>query len=371
MATAHASECPKSFAVCKWQCGKRFLKPYREVVLQEHEQNCDHRQVQCPWGCGQLMRFLELPLCTEHTLECPNGKVKCRYKCGHFQLQPFDGKAMQQHEAACLKRPYRMCLHGCGHKEYVLVGDDGKANMKEAMMRHETEVCQYRPVRCEYCQEELLWCRLAEHQQLVACPCNCGHRDRACVMGLHTAVCEYEPWACQNQCGNVLSEEDKAAGRFCCDVAATAALVEECLTCGKSVTEIHFSGVACCPNPVRSGRRPSNSLAKPDVDVVLASGRTITIRSEYRKQGISQGNGAEGTGGVDDIEPTGPNEARRSELWSSSVAGPVAEGNLGGASVEMHMGAAGMRRSSIAGSESGGSGGWQRKWSGQVGGLGR
>lgn len=124
--------------------------------FEAHEEECEHRQVKCNL-CNVYVKFYEQK---EHRDElCPHTMIKCPNKKCNYMTQRFK---MKRHTPQCTFS-ITFCNNGCGAQF------DGKQTSEH------NEVCDLRPVECEFCDIMVRYNVLDVHYSL------CPQREVECV----------------------------------------------------------------------------------------------------------------------------------------------------------------------------------------------
>jgi len=209
----HEKTCRYSQHVCTFQGCKQNLQGQDP---EEHKARCEWRIVNCPnQGCSQRQPFRDLQ---QHRDTCPFRIRSCRYahrgcdksmtardEAEHHRLCDFREEPcpncrkpqihgqLKAHEQQCRQNseevtPCRYHEQGCAHTPFA-----------RDLEAHETKVCEFRPVPCEFKQ--------------------CLEKPMAKDRPDHVQNCKYRPVDCRNKssgCGdNMTFVEEQAHAQIC------------------------------------------------------------------------------------------------------------------------------------------------------------
>lgn len=177
----HAQICEFNKKQCK---GCKSL--YFEKDFHSHEEECESRLVKCNL-CNSYTKFKDQK--THRDDVCPGTMVKCPNRKCNYMTQRFK---INRHGASCT---YRMitCSNGC----------DAVFDHKEQSSHN--EICNRRPVKCEFCDINVPYNNLNEHYNLCPKkPAECKWCSSTVVFGSmtnHEIVCPKKKVKCSQDCG--------------------------------------------------------------------------------------------------------------------------------------------------------------------------
>ena len=179
--SSHLGECQYSCVTCG-QCLRNVLRKYLSFHLQ-HE--CPKRVVNC-WHCGTAGEY-DFITSERHQVECPDYPVGCPRKCENSQR--VRRKELKSHADVCPLEPVR-CR-------------DCKCDLLRRQLAHHSEnECQYRLVRCPYCNRQGTYKDFTPHIKIceeapVDCPNKCGQDLKRKQLACHRQqICPLEPTVC-------------------------------------------------------------------------------------------------------------------------------------------------------------------------------
>ena len=129
--------CPNRPAQCKY-CGEGV----HQIEKLQHEKNCSHRSLPCPYKCGAVVT----PTTREEHIksECKHRFISCPFKCRLGQIRAID---LEKHTLEECENRLVCCPLGCV---------DQQTNANTLIAQHALNIhCKYecpeRPVRCARC----------------------------------------------------------------------------------------------------------------------------------------------------------------------------------------------------------------------------
>ena len=140
----HLDTCSYVYVSCKLKCGVVL----RRNELEEHANECSHRQVKCD-HCKKDFKYCEL---NEHLNKCPKMKVPCDL-CD-TQITREDMPQHLKHDCGMVQET---CKLGCGVK---ISRNELKAHVKDT--------CVQREIQCKHCYISVKFCDNSRH--LKECP---------------------------------------------------------------------------------------------------------------------------------------------------------------------------------------------------------
>ena len=209
--------CPSRGMGCKWTGEIRDLKQH---LLSDD--GCEYYELECPNNCISLNEFVPTriirKIMKDHLAKyCAMRKLKC-WHCTYMGI----ARDMTVHESHCTMIPAN-CPNGCevtglrrqsvqGHLKVCELevipctrADEGcpEKIQRQFLVDHLDVACNYRPVKCKYCDYAFMLCRLPSHEivcKMFPIACGNGCKVEGIVRGTlsdHLKECPQQEVSCK------------------------------------------------------------------------------------------------------------------------------------------------------------------------------